>query len=236
MSEPIPVTTRIITAESGSSRSVKATLKSPDENQVKTRSAIARASGSLPPSCHTAAQEIRNDASIAPHAARPATALLTRRPRLAFSRKPTNGRSGIKSSMGPSDDIRSPFEARERVGIQRLAGPEQADHDRQAHGRLGRRDGHDEEHDDLSIRGAQGPAERDECEVDRVEHDLDGQENRNEIAAHEDAGSADRKEDRRQQQVVAGGRHQRCSPRRARTTAPTIATRMSTEVTSNANA
>src|SRR5438067_13226244 len=88
-----------MTAESGSSRSVKAAVKSPDEIQVNTRCAIARESGSRLTSRATAAADTANETTIAPQATAPDITLLTRRPKEAFSRKPTNGRSGIRSSM-----------------------------------------------------------------------------------------------------------------------------------------
>src|SRR5258706_6383117 len=171
ISEPMPVITRIITDDSGSSRSVKAAVKSPDVIQVNAWLAIARDSCGRPTSCHTAASDTTNDPTIAPHATAPAAALLTRRPKLAVSRKPRNGSRGMRISMrlGPQrhqdtktntkkNDLLcvlvsswsrspSPFQARERIGVERFPVAEQADHDRQADGRLGRRDRHDEEHD-----------------------------------------------------------------------------------------
>src|SRR2546423_7650507 len=129
----------------------------------------------------------------------------------------------------------SPSEARERVGVQRFAVAEQADHDREADGRFRRRHRHHEEHDDLAVRRAERPAERDERQVDGIQHDLDRQENRDQVAPHEHAGRADGEENRREHEVVIERHHHGCS-RRAITTAPTIATRMSTDVTSNANA
>ena len=95
----MPVTTRIINADSGSSRSVKFTLKSPEVIQVKIGWAIERDSGARATSSATARADTANDASMAPHAIAPATRVLTRRPKLALSRKPTNGRSGISSSI-----------------------------------------------------------------------------------------------------------------------------------------
>src|SRR6185295_6113671 len=157
ISDPMPVTTRIITDDSGSSRSVKAAVKSPDVIQVNASLAIARDSSGNPTSCHAETSETRNEPTIAPQATAPAAALLTRLPKLAFSRKPTNGSSGISSSIDtrtkkkPRSTLRSPrtyslcglcglggkttaspFQAREGVGVQRFPVPEQADHDRQA--------------------------------------------------------------------------------------------------------
>ena len=63
ISEPMPVTTRIITADSGSSRSVKPALKSPDVIQVKTWLRRSRATpAAAPTSRHTAASDTANDA------------------------------------------------------------------------------------------------------------------------------------------------------------------------------
>src|SRR5262249_45080351 len=99
INEPMPVTTRIITADSGSSRNVRPTLKSPDVIQVNSVSVRLRASGANETRRATAAADTRNDTIIAPHATAPAAPLLMRRPKLALIRKPTNGRSGISSSM-----------------------------------------------------------------------------------------------------------------------------------------
>ena len=98
----MPVTTRIITAESGSSRSVKSAVKSPDVIQLNTGSEITRASVSRDTSCTTENSDTAKDATITPHATAPAAALLTRFPRLAFARKPRNGNSGMRSSISDS--------------------------------------------------------------------------------------------------------------------------------------
>src|ERR1043165_5781698 len=136
----MPVTTRIITPHSRTSRA-------------------------LPPA------EARNEPIIAPHATAPETPLLTRRPRLAFTRKPSSGRSGISNSIGnpprkrentkPNEFLfralvlswpmsaaprsrpvgsnrrASPFQTHERIRVQRLLVPKQADHNRQTDGGLG---------------------------------------------------------------------------------------------------
>src|SRR5581483_2440886 len=226
----MPVTTRIITADSGSSRNVKFTLKSPAVIQSNTGCTMARDSGSRPTRRHTDASATTNDAIIAPHATAPDALLVMRRPTLALTRNPTNGRSGISSSTP------SPLQRREGIGIERLAVAEQADHNREADLRFCCGDGHDEEHDDLTVRAAERSPERDERQVDRVQHDLDRQEDRDQVAAHEHPRRANGEQDGRQHQVVVERRHQRCPSRRASTTAPTIATMIRTEVTSNANA
>src|SRR4051812_29957729 len=179
----MPVITRIITDASGSSRSVRPTDRSPDVIQVNACCAISRSSAGMPTRRATAATDTANDTMIDPHAIAPETPLATRRPKLAFRRKPTSGNSGMRSSI-----TSSPFQARERIGVQRLAMAEEADHDGQTDGGFGRGDGHDEKHDDLSVGRAKRAAERDEGQVDGVEHDLDRQEDRDQIAPHEHAG------------------------------------------------
>src|SRR5438067_6211939 len=99
ISNPIPETTRIISDESGSRRRVNGTLKSPDAIQLKNGCVMTRASGSSRTSVQTAATDTTNDPAIAAQAADPAKGLLIRRPKLAFSRKPRNGNSGIRRSI-----------------------------------------------------------------------------------------------------------------------------------------
>src|SRR2546426_11741108 len=104
---------------------------------------------------HERPAETRKDAMIAPHATAPADRLLMRLPKPAFTRKPTNGSNGIRTSMTDQNDRRrtrgtrragllrefcelrvhpwfcSPFERREHVRVQRFAVAEQADDDGQ---------------------------------------------------------------------------------------------------------
>src|SRR5579872_4045621 len=251
ISEPMPVMTRIITDDNGSSRSAKAAVKSPDAIHVKTGSTIARDSGGIPISFATSTSDTRNDNRIEPHATAPAAPLPMRRPKLALTRKPSSGRSGMRRSISgraPAETRRafspraprspcprSPFERRKRFGVQRFLVPEQRDDDCQTDRGFSSRDGHDEEHDDLAVRGAERAAERDERQVDGVQHDLDRQQDRDQVAPHEHAGRPDGEQDGRQNQVVIQRHHQRVS-RLASTTAPTIATRIRIDVTSNANA
>src|SRR4051794_40699157 len=231
ISEPMPVMTRIITADNGSRRSVKSALKSPEVIQVKTWFTIARASGSSWTRRTTDSSDTAKEPIIALQATAPAAALDTRRPKLALTRNPRNGRSGISSSIErtarrhegtkTSQFVRCvlrtfvsswlPFQARKRFRVQRLAVPEQRDDDRQADGRFRGRDGHHEEHDDLAVGRAERAAQRDERQVHRIQHDLDRQQDRDQVAADEHAGGADGKEDGRQDQVVVQRDHGRFS-------------------------
>src|SRR5512138_1654035 len=134
MSEPTPVTTRIITAESESTRSVNGIRRSPDDSHVNTVCDATRGSG--PAMAHTAAADMPKETTIAAQAIPPDTAFGSRLPRKAFTTKPSNGSNGISSSI-------SPLQRGKRVGTQRLAMAEQRDDDRQTHGRLRRGDRHD---------------------------------------------------------------------------------------------
>src|SRR5215813_3244124 len=282
ISEPMPVTMRIITDESGSSRSARSTLNSPDVIQVKADWTIGRSSTGSLTSPATATADTTNAATMAAHATAPDAPLLRRLPKLALMRKPRKGNSGISDSISarspprsassalPHEDTKCtkntnlsctrsardlrdlrclreeeslnashlPLQRREAVGVQRLPMPEQTDHDRESHGRFRGGDRHDEEHDDLPVRRPERPAERDEAQVDGVQHDLDREQDRDEVAPDEHARGADRKQDRRQHEVMVqtdrSQRRHRGDSRRASTTAPTIATRISTDVTSNA--
>src|SRR5205807_8224010 len=104
-----------------------------------------------------------NDAIITPHATAPAAAFVSRRPRLALTRNPRNGRSGISSNMR----LKSlPLECCERIGVERFLVPEQPDDNREADGRFSRGDGHDEEDDDLPVQiGRASCREREELSV-----------------------------------------------------------------------
>src|SRR3954451_24476897 len=111
--------------------------------------------------------------------------------------------------------------------------PEERDDQREADRRFGGGDGHDEKGDDLPVDRPAIPPDGDERDVHRVEHDLDREQDRDQVAAQEHAGGANRKEHPGQDQVFVERRHQ-CSLR-AMTTAPTIDTRIRTDVTSKAN-
>src|SRR5437867_1851878 len=158
ISNPMPDTTRIMTDDNGSSRSENGTVRSPDAIHVNTGWLTTRDAASSRRSPQTIASDTANAPAIAAQATAPAAALLIRRPKLAFSRNPTNGRSGIRRSIKRNhEDTKrapsfSPFQLGEHVGVERLPVTEERDDDRQAHGRLGGGDGHDEEHDDLAVR------------------------------------------------------------------------------------
>ena len=74
-------------------------------------------------------------------------------------------------------------------------------------GRFGRGHRHDEEHDDLPVDGCRRyRSDRDERQVDRVQHDLDREQDRDQVAPQEHARRADGKQHGRQHQIRVEGR------------------------------
>src|SRR6478736_2347582 len=211
----MPVMTRIITADSASSRSARLSEKSPAVIHVNSVWLICRFSGAMALSDSTCITANPNDITMTSVARPPDTDFGNRFPRKALTRKPPNGRSGISANK------RSPFERRERFGIERFAMAEEPDHERQADRGFSRRDGHHEERDDLAVDRALLPPEGDKGEVDGVQHDFNRHQQRDQVAAQEHAGRADREQQPGQHQVVAD-RHQ-SSLFRDSTTAPTSA-------------
>src|SRR4051812_49406441 len=261
ISDPMPVMTRIITDASGSRRSVNPAVKSPDAIHVNTWLTIARDSCAMPSRRHTESSDTTNDPPIAAQATAPDTGLLRRRPRKALTRNPRNGSSGISSNMSRRGNAKRakhakitfamalcgvrglcvprfslPFQRRERIRVERLFVAEKPDDDGEADGGFGGGHGHHEKDDDLPIGRPQRAPEGDKRQVHGVQHDFDRQEDRDQVAPQEHARRADRKQNRRQHQVLVEGDHQRWPSLRARTTAPSIATRIRIDVTSNAKA
>src|SRR5215471_2945301 len=230
----MPVMIRIITAASGSRRSSNGMFSRPDASHEYTTSLIDRTplTGSTCSIRQTAAADQPNDSAIAPTATAAEAVLDKRRPNVALTTNPASGRSGIRYSTP------SPFERRERVRVQRFLVPEERDDDRQARRGFSRRHGHDEEHDDLPVDRSEIAIDRDERQVDGVQHHLDREQDRDEVAAQKHARGPDREQHGREDQVAVEGRlrhpaHARSL--RARMIAPTIATRIRTDVASNAN-
>src|SRR5262249_61669732 len=107
---------------------------------------------------------------------------------------------------------------------------------READRRLAGRDRDDENGKDLAGQVGEPPRERDQVQVDGVQHQLDRHEHGQEVAAHENAQKTDRKQEKADNQVMVDrDRHQstRSIVRLPRTTAPIMATRRKTEATSN---
>src|SRR5690349_13044081 len=135
----MPVITRIITADSESSRSARSIEKSPALIQLKSSWLICRLVGGMAASASTCITG-RTKASAITMVARPPGIDLGRRlPAKALTRKPPSGRSGISASTG------TPLQGGEGFRVERFAMAEQRDHQRQADGGFSGRDGHHEE-------------------------------------------------------------------------------------------
>src|SRR6478752_210464 len=212
----MPVITRIITADSASRRNDRSSVKSPTWIQLNSTWTIWRFSGGMPTSAMTCISAMTNEIAITAVARPPLIDFGNRLPTKALTRKPPNGSSGISASTS------SPLQRSKGFGVEGLAMPEQADHERQADRGFSRGNGHDEEGDDLPVDGALLAAKRDEGQVHGIQHDLDRHQQRDQVAAQEHARRADGKQQARQHQVVAQ-RHGYSSLFLASTTAPTIA-------------
>ena len=101
MSEPMPVTTRIISADRWSRRSANGTCSVPDDIHVKTV-LLQRARRRPTASSETDSAETANDAIIARQASPPETDFGSRRPKKALTRKPASGSRGISKSIEPT--------------------------------------------------------------------------------------------------------------------------------------
>src|SRR5437879_4408656 len=77
--------------------------------------------------------------------------------------------------------------------------------------------------------------ERHEHQVDRIQHQLDRHEDHDDVAAYQHAHRTDGEHDGPKDQVPGDRHRAHTSVRLAKTTAPTMATNNSTEVTSNAS-
>src|SRR5262249_2052067 len=131
----------------------------------------------------------------------PGATIVTRRralPNATANRKPTSGSAGISHSVElritSASCIVSPAQDGELVGVDRRTVAERGDDDREADRGFGGGDRHHEEHDHLAVHRAELTGERDERQVDRVQHELDRHEDDDDVAAHEHADRADREE------------------------------------------
>src|SRR4030095_1745468 len=185
INEPMPVITSTITDDKVSRRKARSIVKSPEEIQVNTVWEIARLSAGMPESVQTCIAAMRNDATMTAQASPPDTALDKRRPIAALTTKPASGRKGISASTV------SPLQRGKGFGIERFAVPEQSDDQRQPHSCFGRRNGHHEKRNDLSVRAAELSAEGDKRQVHRVQHDLDSQQPRDQVAPQEHTRRSD---------------------------------------------
>src|SRR5690606_31402656 len=108
--------------------------------------------------------------------------------------KPISGSSAMAQSSVGSKWSTLPPKQVEVLHVHALDVAENRDDERQSDGGLGGGDGHHEEHEYLAV-DADAPRERDEREIDGVQHQFDAEERDDRIAADDDAGDADREQD-----------------------------------------
>src|SRR3989442_4819112 len=243
--KPTPVTTRIITAESGSSSSPHSATKltslpelvcvrpaGTHSNRIfcATRSAAGRWSN-----CQTAPRENTKETKPLPTHTALTAEFCSRFPTSSIRAAPARGKSGMsqtlsrKNSVGISvlhalaalfvrsaipsfaaPRIRLPLQDVHFVGQHGRTVPEKRDDDAQPHGRFRRRIGDHEDGEDLAVHVAEHARQRDQRDVHRVQDQLDGHQDDDNVAAREHANHADGEERQAQEQVMAGRNH-RCS-------------------------
>src|SRR5262245_26829403 len=195
MRKPTPVTTRIITAESGSSASAKGAANVPPPEAVagnhSQRFATKRGSA-IPASSRTAPAATRNESPTAPQAITPTAAFGRRRPISPQIRKPARGSSG---TSGSAFSI-SPLQQIQLVHVGRLADAEEGDDHAESDRRLRGGDRDHEEDGDLAVGATVHPRKGHEREVARVQHQLDAHEDGDGAAAQEHRERADGEEHR----------------------------------------
>src|SRR2546426_3043886 len=241
----MPVTTRIITAESGSREYPQRTVRSAPSavvpigihsksvwvNRAGDPASVSAGVGAKLCSSRTAPTEIANEARTAAQAtSATARRVKQRAPSRPFRRKPANGRSGISQR---SRSIISPAHQAGVLDVGRPAATEQRDDDRQPDRGFGGGHGHDEEDEDVPRHRLILVREGGESQVDGVQHQLDAHQDDDGVATHQDTDAADGEQERRHEQEEFHA-HQR-SFRLARTTAPIMAAIRRIDAASNAN-
>src|SRR5436190_14864667 len=206
MSDPTPVTNSVIVDESGSTRKRKSARKVPAWIQVKPCDTFDRASGLSDRSAKNATTDATNDNVISAVASQPARSPM-RLPKRSSTTAPSAGSAGMthaRSRRFRALIVASALQQIDVVGADRLAAAEDRDDDRQTDRHLGGGDDQREEDNDLTADVVQRVGEGDECEVRRVEHQLDAHEHHERVLAHQQADRADREQDRREDEVVGG--------------------------------
>src|SRR6476619_632259 len=153
---------------------------------------------------------------------------------MPLTRNPRRGKTGTSQRRSRMPFPLSPHRAR-LFDVQRATLPEEGDREREADRGLARRYSNDKYREHLAGQIGQAARERDQVEVDGVQHELDRHENRQEVPPDEHAQKSDREQEERNDEVVVDGDvHQSTfsAERFPRTTAPIMATRRNTEATS----
>src|SRR5213592_4290875 len=197
MRKPTPVTTRIMTAERGSSRNSAVATKSPAAIQVNRVRTTCLSSGARWIRLSTNPAATRNETPTDPQATREMTGLGSRFPSRPFMAEPKSGSAGTsqrKSIRLPLHDVRVVHTERVPVAVD-------SDCNGQPDGRFCRGNHHNKEDKDLTVNLIQVAGKRDEAQVDAVQHQFDAKKNGNDIFLHDHPDSSHREEERAQNQV-----------------------------------
>src|SRR5579862_2426673 len=190
---PTPDTTSTITAVSASKRSATSILKLPASihgHKVETSAAPAGIASRR----RKAIAPATKAAPITPAPTALTVPRLVRGPRNRLKTTPRAGKSSI-SPRGKFAAISPPHQV-EFIRVDRGAVAENGQDDAQPNRGFGGRHHHDEKDDGLTVDGTPRPAQRDEGQVDRVEHQLDRHEDDDDVAPQHHAGHADTEQDR----------------------------------------
>src|SRR3954453_21314164 len=125
----------------------------------------------------TAATNAPPHISVANH---PASGSPILRPATSNTRNPNRGNAGMSHTSSTMCAL--PLQGRDVVGGGAGAASHQCDDDAEADNDLGGGNDQHEEHDGLAADVVEGMGERDECEVDGVEHQLDAHEHHEGVA------------------------------------------------------
>src|SRR5450432_4044894 len=150
-----------------------------------------------------ASNAIMAEAPMAPAATMSTQSRLSLRPKRMRNAAPMNGMSGMRR-RGNIMVVAAPSPLHEGgfVEVHGLAAAEEPHEQRQAHGRLGRRQGDDEKREDVPLLVAEGAREGQHREVAAIELQLDAHEHDERVAAHEHAASPHEEQDEGEDEVV----------------------------------
>src|SRR5213593_1231402 len=109
------------------------------------------------------------------------------------------------------------------IDVDRFPVMEQGDKNGQPDRSLRCGDGHHEKHKDEPMQLVELPCIGEKSEVDGIDHQLDGHEDRDPVLARQHTADADSEQDRAQDQKPLCRDHVVCTPRPLKTSAPTIA-------------
>src|SRR5450759_102485 len=193
----MPVMTRHMKIERLSTSMLKGTSSEPlliHVQYVKSPEALLKKSASVP----------ANEAHTTPGPTICVKSLGRRQRRPAIRIAPAAGRMRTASASWLVLMGFSSLQLAELVDVLDIAHVEDVDQDRETDHRLSRRDRHRHEREQLSLDVLELSRENDQREVDRVEHQLDADEDDQRVAADQHACRADREEDRAEDQEPGG--------------------------------